>query len=570
MSRRSMSTDAVIAGLLPLALILSGCGEGRDILARVGTHVITVQDFIEVARVNGMQYAGPAEAAREMLLEDMVRRDLMLEAARAHGLDRDTVVTRMRRAVEEQTLTRALFQAFAPKSVPVSDAEVAQLYRWRDTAAHIQLLYTVERSGADAAMTELRRGVPFEQVVSRFCPPGLLPPGGDLGFLTPGSLVDPLDRLLREARVGNLEGPVQAPGEGWFIVRILGRRPNPQPPLEQQKLVLAEMLRQRKQRLLSTRAYQDLRAQYGVRLEPNGPQALFLWTRQMMSLRASGQAAPPLTGEEGATVIARYDDGRGRDQVYTLGQAIADLESGAAERPNLSMLPAIAEWAQDQVIRRVALIEARRRHLDEEPAIRRTIEERVNNEVLEGIFTVAVASQAAVGDSDVLAAYQRNASSFSLLRRVRIARADFADSAAAESLLKHHGHIHDMTLREAAGMVGAAMAEEEVSFPTTQPAWKELQATLTGLAPNDWLGPVRMQGGWTVLQVLSKDQGTQAFESLSPAVRQRLHDEALALKRDQRLAQLTDSLRRAIRPVSVHRDRLRKIPWPVPAADGGS
>jgi parvulin-like peptidyl-prolyl isomerase len=85
-------------------------------------------------------------------------------------------------------------------------------------------------------------------------------------------------------------------------------------------------------------------------------------------------------------------------------------------------------------------------------------------------------------------------------------------------------------------------------------------------APGQYVGPQRVAKGWMVFQLVSKVQRPQRYEELPATVLQALQSEVIEVKQRQRLASLSDSLRRAI-PTQVHVDRLRFIPWPV---SGGS
>src|SRR5436190_7667782 len=114
--------------LLGAVLALAGCGAHPHVLARVGTRTITVDDFNLAARTNWSQYPGSPDQARHLLLDDLVRRALLLELADARGIGRDSSVARYRAAIEEQALTQAVTEQLIPHSVPVSDAEVAEFF----------------------------------------------------------------------------------------------------------------------------------------------------------------------------------------------------------------------------------------------------------------------------------------------------------------------------------------------------------------------------------------------------------------------------------------------------------
>jgi parvulin-like peptidyl-prolyl isomerase len=484
------------------------------------------------------------------------------------GLFKDSATVRFRRDTEEQTLARALYRRLAPSDISVSTAEVDSFYRWRGTESHLALIFVSNRAAADAAMNALRRGEPFDSVADRFSPSRMLPPGGDMGYLTSGSLVDPLDSFLHAAPVGKLLGPVEAPGQGWFIARILDRRParnRPAPDVE--RPWLANAIQQRKQRAVSTRAFTDLAAEYHVRVEPGAAQDLFMIA---IHQRAAADGSGDLTPEQRARVLVRYEDGNGRPLTFTVEDALANIEARPADRPNFMMMPAIETWLQSQAVQRAAVLEARRRHIGEEPAVAHEIEERVNNHVLEQVFTRIVQDATEPSEEELQAAYQRHAASYLELHGVRLLHATFPDSAAAAALMLHGGHSG--TMREAAQMAGveSRVVEERVPFPNPREPWKSMQATFVSMGPREWSGPSRTPGGWMVVQLLEKQEDPQPFARLAPVIQQSLRDEALAFRRDRKLTRYTDSLRTVVKPFELSPERLNRIPWPVPPAAPGA
>jgi len=556
----------VLALAFAAPLLAAGCSPSPTELARIGTRVITVDDFNVAARANWTQYPGNPVQARQMMLDDLVRRALLLSLAEARGMYRDTASANFRHGVEEEVLTQALNQELVPRAIPVSDAEVATFYEWSKIRSHLLLIYCPERAPAAAAAAELRAGKPFAAVEQRFTPAGLLPPGGDLGEVAAGSMVDPLDQFVREAPIGEIIGPVEATGEGWFVAKVLSRREvPPQAPFTVQKPLYSDLMRQRKQRLISVRAFQSLREQYRVTAEPGGAQAVF----QLLNPASpqGGLAAPvTLSPEERARVVMRYVDAEGKPLAYTLGDAHDDLMIPDRPKPSPAEMGAINAWLEQQVIRRVVLIEARRRGLDREPRIARTLKERVNNSILESVYALEIQNAATASDDDVRAAYERHAGQLNTLVAARLLRVTLPDSAAAAALIQHGGHTP--SLRDAAKMAGvtAPVGEERVTFPSRDPAWQAMKAELQTLTNGEWAGPLRAKDGWRVLQLIEKEERTSAYEELSPAIQHSLREEALTIKREERLGFVTDSLRRVIHPYQVHDDLLRTLAWPPAGA----
>jgi parvulin-like peptidyl-prolyl isomerase len=554
--RRSRRAPGALVALLALPL-LAGCSSDRLTLSRVGERVITVDDFVEVARGHEAQYPGSPDTAKARLLLDLERRALMLCDAERRGMYRNPVVSNYRRLSADDLLLSAVFERIAPRNVPVSEAEVEQFHAWRDSAAHVRLIYAPTGGAAGAARAELERGASFASIADRFSGPGILPPGGDLGFLLPGSLVPPLDGLLRTAPTGRLLGPIEVPGEGWFIIEVVERRPNPQPPLdERQRHVLTEVLRQRKQRTLAMRALNELRSLYELRIEPGAGQALFA------HFNAPHDA--PAGAADLGIVLARWRAGSA-ESTYTLGRALADLATSRDDAPDATVVPALARWVESRALRRLALYEARRRHLDEEPAIARRLGQRVDNYVMQSYYDGVVAPLADLTPADTREAYERNRHAFVRLGTVRLLEVTLPDSAAAVLLLAHAGHAP--SLREAVAMAapGTPVTTETVRFPDPPGTWKTSEMTFLGLRPNQCVGPVRVGKGWLVAQLVSKDEAAPAFEKLPAEAMQWLQQQAAETKRDRTLDAVTAELRGRFKTES-RADRLKRIPWPVPAA----
>ncbi len=454
------------------AALLAGCSKvpEREVLARVGTRVLTADDFRSIAKDNAPQYPFAPDSAKHAMLDDMVRRELMLVAGQRLGLDKDSAVVAARAVGDDDLLARSLFERLAPNDVAVSDSEVAQLHRWRGTKNHVMLLYTPARANADRAVADLKAGHPFAKVSEQFGQAGVVPPGGDLGWMVAGQLVDPLDQLVRDAALGVPLGPVAAPTEGWLVALVTERQPQPTGSLEEEKPFLKNMLRQRKQRTIAMKAFQQLREQYHVAVDPRGPLTLF----------QLGSAGGATTMPDTTQVLATYDGDRGAHLRYTVGDAMKDMANPARDRPPFQSTAALQTWIDGQVIPRVAVIEARRRHLEKEPDVARRIRARVENAMLQRVYELKVMTGLDVTDDEVLAHYTERAAMF--------------------------------TRTDSTGRV---------------------------IPP-------------------------PAFAALPENLRQGLRQEALMMKRDARLRELTTEIEHTVKPFEVHPERLQRLEWPAP------
>lgn len=548
-----------------LAGLLSGCSKDAGVLARVRQQTITVGQFNEVARGNMPQMPTSPDSAKARLLKDLVDRELLVQGALNDHLDQTPSYLAFRNRLEAQVLREALYQQLLSGPYPVSEAETRALHDRRATATRARLIFAFDESFVRQAAKDLERGDDFAVVADRYNPTGLVPPGGDTGFLQPGSLLPPLDEVVRTAAPGMVVGPLSAGTEGWFIVRIEERKTVPQPPYQEARAQLAEMLRQRKQRAAFARVYEQLKANYHVILVPGAPQFMSSRLRTVPGQGPVAQAPPPPGPQDRGRVLCRFDGG-----TYTLGQAYDDLIGGAADRVDLSVTASVARWLQSQAVENAAVLEARRRRMGDEPAVQRRLRERLNNFLLDGYYQKQVIARITIGPEDYLAAYQRYRSSFARLQRARVASITFPDSAAAAALAQQAGRAPSLHDAATTAGVTARVSDESLTFPAASPRWTQFENHITMMRPGEIAGPIQVEGGWLVFQLVDKQQDAPPFEALSPAARGQLQGVATELKREARLIAVTDSLRQAFAPVVVYSDRLHRLPWPPGGSGSGS
>jgi peptidyl-prolyl cis-trans isomerase C len=554
----------VVAGLILALLIclLCGCSSDRGVLARVKGQPITVAQFLEVARGNPQRLEGPPDSAKARLLDDLVDRELLVQGAIAQGLDKTPEFAAFRQRLEAQLLRETLYQRLVGGPFPVSDAEVRELYDRRSTETHARLIFAFDEGLARQAAKDLERGEAFEVVADRYNQPGMVPPGGDVGFVQPGSLLPPLDDVVRTSAPGKPIGPLAVGTEGWFIVRVESRRPMTQPPFEEARGQLGEMLRQRKQRLAISRAIEQLRVEHKVVVVPGAAQQLSGKLRSAPGNTGIPETPPAPGLEDRSFVLARYQGG-----TYTLGDAYDEMTAGTAGQVDLGMTPSVERWIRSQTIERVALIEAKQRRLADEPVLKSRLRERLNNSLLDAYYQSQVIGRIRIEPEDYRAAYERYRTNFVRLQSARVVSVSIVDSAAAATLAVQAGRAPGLREAAATAGLGGAVSEETLTFPAASPLWTQLENQIAMMPPGTVAGPFPVEGRWLVFQVREKQQDAPPFESLPPERVGQLQGMATEIKREARLLVLTDSLRQAFAPVIIHSDRLRQVAWPPAPAE---
>ena len=543
-------------GFAPLLapLLLAGCSLDNDVVARVGNRPIHGEDLLIVARQIGARYPGPPDSAKAHLLEDLVRRELLVQGAMRRGLQSDTVLLDQRRLLEEQVLRERLFADLGGTTIAVSEGEIQALHKWRDHETRARVIFSFSREGIEAAKIGLARGADFAALADRFNPPGFTPPGGDVGFVAPGFLLQPLDDVIRTSPIGRVVGPVEATGQGWFLVRVEERRARQNSPLEADRTLLSEVIRQRKQRRMMVRAFDRLTAEYQVEVVKGAPQEL-----TMRVLNAGDAPPPPLTPGQQAMAMARYRGG-----VYTQGDAFQDLLS-ARNRPDFHQLASVERWLNSRALDRVLVLEARSHLYLSEPSVERSLREKTNDLLLQGFFTQEVVVPTQATEQDARALYQQTGQILEL-KQARILVVSLRDSAAAQQLALTARQSEGLREAVATAAPGNRVRSESLEFPTENPIWRALEPRLRSLEPGDYDGPFPTPFGWLVVQLVSKSQAAASYDGLLEGQKEMLLRQATELKRQQRLDELIASLRREI-PVTIDWRRLKRLQWPemVPA-----
>lgn len=551
-ARAALATLAALAA----SSLLAGCSPAARPLAVVGSHAITAADLLDAGRGNELQYPGAPEQAKQTLLQDLVRRELMLEAARHRGADTSSYARNFLASLRDRVALESLYSRLAPKDPGVTEAEVRRYWEWRGTRAAARIIYSSDRRTIASAARDLALGAPFAQVADRYNVPGTVPPGGAIGEVSPGQLVPPLDQALLTLAPGKVGGPYDTP-QGYFLLTVERRDSAERPPFELAHAQLTDLVRQRKVRQTMGEALIGLKNAYRAEVEKGAPQLLF----RLMTPSRVGDAAPITpTADERAETLGRWDGGR-----YTLGDALADLARADVQKPAANLTPALEQWIEGRLLTQIAREEARRRHLLEEPAARRRVRGEYERYLLESEFQSFVADVPPPGEAELRQLWELVKGQYQQVSRADVQWVIVPDSATAARIGTHGGHGGG-TLEDAVRMAGANVPvhHEVVNYPTSDPNWITMRETLARMQPGEWAGPERLREGWKFMQVIGKVQGPVTFENLTPDLRSNLLQNAWQVARERRLTQYTDSLRAAYRP-EVFADNLRDVPWPPPA-----
>lgn len=549
------STLRAAVPALVLAAALAGCGNNSRPVAQVDGHTLTIDDFARTVRGYEGQFPGSPEQAKAAALHELVNRDLVLAAARHAGLDSTTAYRRFSANAESQVLQAALFQQLVPGANEVSEGEMRAFWNMRATQADVRLIYSQDENIIRAAKQRLDAGDAFSIVADRFNTPGVLPPGGNLGPRSPGDLFPPLDDAIATLPVGQVGGPYST-AQGWFLMQVANRMPSHQDTYESQRTRMQMMVSQRKQRQALTGALATLEQSMHLAVLPQAPGTLF---RLMTADRAPGSPHWAPNDAERKQALATWSGG-----AYTLDDALGDLMAPETRGPDPSSTAAIEAWIRGQAGNRVIVAEAKRRRLDEEPAIARQLRDRREQYLMEGALTVALASVSAPDPTALRAQWEQVKARYPMLRAVRVRYVASADTAALMRVLGLRGR---MPLADAARAAGLATQDAAVAFPAQDVFWSQAQGAFAPMQAGEWTEPMpdMMNHVYRITELLSKEQGPVEWEQLPPQTQQKFAQSIEQKARQERYLAFVDSVRTSVRPVEMP-ENLTSLPWPMAPA----
>ncbi|MGB0749092.1 MAG: peptidylprolyl isomerase [Magnetospiraceae bacterium] len=239
------------AALLSVGTLISAVAWAQDdadpIAATVNGQEIRQSDVRAVLPLLPQQYQQlPFEMIYPMLLDSVVDRRILSDAARAEGYAEKPEVKENLRRVEEQLLQNMIITDHVEKAV--TDDLVREAYEAKVAgtppedeikASHI-LLETEE--AAKEVIEALKGGADFVELAKEKSTGPSGPNGGDLGYFTQGAMVPEFGDAAFGMKVGTFsEEPVQTQF-GWHVIQVNDRRKTEPPTFEESEAELRNTL----------------------------------------------------------------------------------------------------------------------------------------------------------------------------------------------------------------------------------------------------------------------------------------------------------------------------------------
>ena len=514
---RTFSISYGALGSLALLLICTGCGpqDENPTVAEVGDRTITVRDVRDfLAKLP--EHAKGEEAGKEPLryhLQTIIDMELLLMEARNQGLERSspylTSLIQIRKAKLVREYQRRTIDA------TLEDGEVEEYIDREGLARAVRLgdILVADLETAEKTAREIEKGASFADVARKLSlNEATAAQGGDTGrFTTRYEVIPGLAEKLFGLAVGSVSDPVRI-GDRYAVFKILDETTAQFNPRQRRKI--AEDLKRKKHEIAKAELVTELRDKY--RLEPvrDGIAA---------AVEALRPGAADVGHDPSAIVLYRYDGGE---------ITAADLIGAAKSRKGnvletLRDAEQVVSFVEQYIVPDVMIQEAAvRQGIDREEEVAQWLEEQGKQLLVRVLRSKMLKERVTIAEDDLRQYYEANADRFlhpeqtevqEILARTEIEalrlKGMIEGGAAFGDLAKRHS-IRSLEVRDDEGRFHVHRYESPQFGGFVEAAVEAEIGELTG--------PVKVQKGYSIFKVLSRERKRETFAEAEMRVRSQL------------------------------------------------
>ena len=180
--------------------------------------------------------------------EELVRREILAQAATAKGIDKKSEVQAQVELARQGVLIGAYLNEFA-RGVKITDEDVQKEYdnlkgALGDKEYKARHILVDKEEDAKSIVEKLKKGEKFEELAKASKDPGSKDKGGELGWANKASYVPPFAEAMTKLAKGKYtEAPVQS-NFGWHVIQLDDIRELKAPNFDDVKPQIIQRMRQ--------------------------------------------------------------------------------------------------------------------------------------------------------------------------------------------------------------------------------------------------------------------------------------------------------------------------------------
>ena len=501
--------------LLVLFTTLMGCTVeiGDRVVAQIGDEEITVDQLRKF--IDGLPQ-NDKEAKKH--LNTMINIQLLIMEAKAADLDKSPEFHARLEKVQQEKLISIFQDRALEVEEEVEESEVREYAERMGLTRAVRLadIMVPSRENALAALRELNNGVPFGQVAQKWSiNKKTSAQGGDLGrYTTREHMVMPLQDKLFSLALGEVSEPIKI-GGNYSIFTVIADSTIELSP--QRRLAIQMGLKkEKKQRALSALAA-ELGEKYHLELDREGLALIVEKVRGGASFASE---------TERNIVLYRYDGGEITAQ--DLAKAGHPLKGTALAQ--LSDSSQVIAFAERHVVPNAMLVEAAlRAGIDEEAETVEWLENQANQLLISALRARLLRAKVTIAENELRQFYKAHAERYLHPEQIEVQEILVETEAEALRLMKQlqkgasfgdlakKYSIRSLENRDEEGRFHFHLFEKAFLGGFVEVAEKAEIGALTG--------PAKVNEGYSIFKVLSRERKRETFEEAEWRVRSQLRRE---------------------------------------------
>lgn len=409
-----------------------------DVVARVGERTITRQELDELFARQHLPAGANADSARQLFLESLVQKELLVLEARARGYFDDPHVTLGTQRTYDRLLQDRMKQEEATPDSTITEADIEARYKVSLSERKLAHIMHWSAASIDSARDRIDAGESFEKVATEMTIDAQAAEvGGVMPWLNDTVFPEEILAVLDTMQVGGLAGPFKS-RLGWHLIREDSIRTRAEAdPVADRENVRKDLLgmRQRDHRWAT---FDDYRKRYRLQLDTTA-------TTQTVAeagaayLAAAGDSSKlmvPMSDRwvprDSTRVLARYQGGT----ITTADYRTQLLEGGyIALYGRLGPAPAIND-VSELFFQRVRVLEGQRLGYDQDPEFKRRLTLKQEELAVERLYGEAVASKIKYSETEEKEYFAAHKEQFQRQEFYRCSLLDVDDASVAQGLVE--------------------------------------------------------------------------------------------------------------------------------------
>jgi peptidyl-prolyl cis-trans isomerase C len=271
MGRNRFPPIALTISLIAVTLFSSSAHAQDDdpIVATVnGADVFESEVEGPVAALTRQYPSAPKAQLRRQVLNRLVERRLIAQAAINQGLNKDPAVLRRLEDIRQNLLQEVYLsrraEAEITDEVLRAAYEEGKIAKTGEIEVHARHILLEDEAAAKSMISQLDGGADFADLAKEHSTGPTADRGGDLGFFPKGAMVTPFSDAAFSHEPGSYTGKPVKTQFGWHVIKVEERRAKPVPTFEESVEDLSSQL--------ISEMVDDLRASADVKIFTDNPE----------------------------------------------------------------------------------------------------------------------------------------------------------------------------------------------------------------------------------------------------------------------------------------------------------